>query len=331
MSSNVGRIARFFICAPIALFIFSCLANAQTPWRSTSVELSGDLVAVYFTSAEQGWIAGDAGYLASTNNGGRTWERYDLKMSEDINEIYFRNSENGYLVAGRKMFITSNSGRTWQESTLIAPGSIKTGTPEFLSIRFADKKRGLAIGSIWKKQGREDVIVDSLVMRTEDGGDTWQRIAVPARGELYHLVYNGSSHAWIVGDHGVILASTDSGRTWKAQSSGIRSPLYNIDFRDDDDGYAVGKSGVILRTTNGGETWNKVPTSSSETFMRVDFADDENGWIVGYRGTILRSSDKGLTWVKQDSGTSEHLYGLFMTRKYGSAVGAKGRVLQYIR
>ncbi len=309
----------------LALTCLSPAASAQ--WKIASSATKADLVAVYFTSAQSGWIAGDNGYLASTNDGGRTWSPYDLSTKNDINEIYFRNADNGYLVAGRTMFITRDAGRTWQETTLYKRGDFKNGTPEFLSIRFADRKRGLVIGSILNR----DVVVDSLVMRTEDGGETWQRITIPSKKELFHVDFNGSSHAWIVGDEGMILASTDGGLNWHIQSSGTKMPLYNVDFRDDNEGYAVGKSGTILRSQNGGSTWTKIHTGYTQTFLRVDFADDKNGWIVGYAGSILRSSDKGISWVKQDSKTKEHLYGLYMVKKFGWAVGAKGSIVEYLR
>lgn len=317
----------------ISLMLIICFVNAaaQGPWRESKCETDGDLVTVYFTSSDKGFVAGDAGYLASTTDGGKTWTRHDLNTTEDINEIYFRNSDSGYLVAGRKMFLTADGGKTWNETTLIKPGEIRNGTPEFLSIRFSDRRRGLAIGSIWRTVRNREIVIDSLVMRTEDGGETWQRTIVPAKGELYHLDYNGSSRAWIVGDHGVILATTDSGKTWRKQASGVTEPLFNIDFRDDKDGYAVGKNGIILRTENGGSTWERIFTSFKETFMRVDFADDKNGWIVGHKGTILRSGDKGRTWVKQESGTTSNLYGLFMMRRYGWAVGEQGLLLEHLR
>ena len=63
--------------------------------------------------------------------------------------------------------------------------------------------------------------------------------------------------------------------------------------------------------------------------MHVRFADDKNGWIVGYAGDILNRLGKGRTWVLQESGTNEKLYGLFMDKKFGWAVGAKGVVLRY--
>lgn len=303
-------------------------AVAQSSWSTTKVAANGDLVAVYFTSEDDGWIAGDNGYLASTQDGGRSWTKHDLKTTETINEIYFRNEKNGYLVAGRKMFLTSDAGRTWRETVLFSPGDFRTGTPEFLSIRFADKKVGIVVGSVLN---RNEQVIDSLVMRTEDGGETWQRISVPSKLELFHLDFVGDSKVWVVGDRGVILHSDDGGKTWQKQESGTARTLYNVDFRDSKDGYAVGGRGTILRTENGGKNWEPVATNFPSTFMRVDFADDKNGWIVGHGGTILRSGDRGKTWIKQESGTAESLYGLFMTRRYGWTVGANGTISRHLK
>ena len=319
-----GKLSIFLFLLIITTTAISALS--QTGWIKNPSGTTNDLVAVYFTSETDGWIAGDNGYLASTSDGGRSWKPRSLQTTETINEIYFRNEKNGYLVAGKKMFITNDAGQTWRETVLYRPADFKTGTPEFLSIRFADKKRGLVVGSVFDHANN---VLDSLVMRTEDGGETWQRIRVPVKTELFHLDYNGSSHAWIVGDEGVILSTVDGGNTWIAQNSKTRLTLYNVDFQDDEEGYAVGEKGLILRTGNGGVTWERVPNIEPVTFMRVDFADDKNGWIVGYGGVILRSSDKGRTWVKQASSTASPLYGLFITKKYGCAVGAKGTVITY--
>ena len=313
------------------LLILICSLNlfAQSGWTLQPSNVKGDLITVFFTGADHGWIAGDDGFLASTTDGGRSWVRFPLNTTENINEIYFRNDDNGYLVAGRKMFITRDAGRTWQDIRISRSGEFGAGRPEFLSIRFSDKKRGYVIGSVLRKSGDEEVVVDSLLMRTDDGGDTWRRIIVPTKAELFHLDFSGNSHGWIVGDGGVILATTDEGLTWNKQTSGTSTPLYNVDFRDDDEGYVVGKSGTILRTENGGAAWQTVTTDFKDTLMRVDFADDKNGWIVGYSGNILRSNDKGRTWTRQESSTHERLYGLYMDKKYGYAVGAKGLILRF--
>ncbi len=300
--------------------------RAQTAWKAAKSGGANDLVAVFFTSSERGFVAGDKGFFTFTTDGGKSWRKQFIQTEDDINEIYFRNNDNGYVVAGKKMFLTDDGGRSWREIRIYKPGDFRNLTPEFLSIRYADKKRGLIVGSLLDREGD---VVDSLLMRTDDGGETWTRILVPSKTELYHLDFVDSSRGWIVGDKGLILVTYDGGVNWQIQKSGTNKALYNVDFRDSDEGYAVGAKGAILRTSNGGEIWETVKTNFPGTFLRVDFADDKNGWIVGYGGTVLRSSDKGRSWIKQDSGTKENLYGLFMTKKYGWAVGAKGLIIQY--
>jgi len=302
---------------------------AQSTWVSSRINDSKDLVAVYFTSSDKGFIAGDNGYLGFTNDGGRTWGKQSLNTKEDISEIYFRNDDNGYLVAGTDLFMTKDGGRNWQKTVIFNQNDFKGLTPEFLSIRFADKKLGFVIGSLLKTIGDDVRVVDSFVMRTNDGGETWSRVIVPTKVELFHLDFVDNSRGWIVGADGMILRTSDSGLNWQIQRSNTKNDLYNVDFRDKDNGFAVGDGGVILRTETGGEVWTIVKTNFPNTFLRVDFADDKNGWIVGKNGTILRSSDKGKSWIKQESGTKEHIYGLFMSKKYGWAVGAKGLILRY--
>lgn len=322
-----------FCSYKFAFFIFVLIFSAQsvaaqTGWTVNRAAGSGDLVAVFFTSNEKGWIAGDEGYLAYTDDKGANWYKQDIGTKENINEIYFRNDDNGYLVAGKKMFITRDGGRSWRETVIYRTTDFKNAVPEFLSIRFADKKRGVVIGSLLN---RKEEVVDSLVMRTEDGGETWQRVIVPTKKELYHLDFVGSSRCWIVGDGGLIFASENGGASFQKQNSGTDKDLYNVDFRDESEGYAVGSRGTILRTENGGATWQTVKTNFPSTFMRVDFADDKNGWIVGYDGSILRSSDRGRSWIKQESRTTRNFYGLFTNKKIGWAVGAGGVIVQYNR
>jgi len=322
---------RVFNLQKTILFLFGVLflcqsSQAQSGWNVKQAKGAGDLVAVYFTSSDKGWIAGDKGYLASTKDGGRNWARQTLETDENINEIYFRNDNNGYLVAGKKMFVTRDAGRSWQETRIFNSSDFKGATPEFLSIRFPGKKLGFVVGSLLNKN---EEVVDSLVMRTRDGGETWSRVAISPKVELYHLDFVDESYGWIVGDKGIILMTYDGGLSWIKQKSGTDKALYNVDFRDEEEGYAVGAKGTILRTEDGGQVWEAVKTNFPATFLRVDFADARNGWIVGYGGSILRSSDSGKSWIKQSSETKANLYGLFTTKKIGWAVGAGGVILQY--
>lgn len=302
-------------------------AIAQDKWQANRETGSGDLVSVYFTSSDKGWVAGDDGYLAYTDDAGRSWNKKNLDTDANINEVYFRNDDNGYLVAGRSMYVTSDGGKTWRDLQVIERGSIKDGKAEFLSIRFNSKSQGFIIGSVLNNDG---LVIDSLLLRTVDGGESWSRILLPEiKTELIHLDFDGRKEGWIVGDMGVILATVDNGSTWNKQDSGTTAALYNVDFQDSKDGYVVGGKGTILRTEDGGQTWNSVSTWVQKTLFRVNFVDDKTGWIVGSEGTILRTYDRGKTWVRQDANTPNSLYGLYMEKKWGWSVGKGGIIIRY--
>lgn len=311
----------------VIIGLISVLPVFSQSWTASKTESRGDLITVFFTSASSGWVAGDEGFLANTSDGGKTWNRQKIETQDNINEIFFRNEDNGYLVAGRKMFKTTDGGRSWQEFRPLKDNKALNGTPDFLSVRFTGKKEGFITGSLFKVVKGEEVITDSLVLKTTDGGENWIRLTIPFKQEIIHLDFVNDNYGWMVGDGGLILFTSDGGKNWEKQNSGTDLALYNVDFRDKSEGYAVGKKGIILRTEDGGKNWERVKVSFPETFLRVDFADDKNGWIVGYKGTILRSSDRGKTWVKQESHTKSNLYGLYMTKKYGFAVGEAGTVL----
>ena len=314
-----------FIPITFLVLTISAAAFAQS-WKLGKIDSTGDLISVFFTSATRGWVAGDDGYLAYTNDGGTTWTRFPLNSNDDINEIYFRNEKNGYLVAGRKMFLTNDGGSSWRETVIYKPGDFKNGTPEFLSIRFADKKYGYVIGSLLNRQGE---VIDSLLMRTDDEGESWVRQPAPTKAELFHLDFSGTSHGWIVGDKGVIIATTDRGQTWHLQNSGTQRAIFAVDFLNDKEGFAVGGGGTILRTQNGGQSWQAVRANTTQALKRVDFTNEKNGWIVGFNGTVLVTRDAGASWSVLGVETKQRLYGLFVDRKYGYAVGEKGIFAQY--
>lgn len=322
MSNSIRAIFTLIVVA-----MLSSVVVAQGSWRVNRTKGNGDLISVFFTSESKGWIAGDDGYLAYTDNDGRTWRRKTLNTAANINEIYFRNSKNGYVVAGRKMFVTTDGGETWRDTLIIDRDKIGGGVADFLSIRFNSKSQGFIIGTILNDA---DEVIDSLLLRTVDGGKSWSRLTLPdVDTELFHLDFDGKREGWIVGDLGVVLATNDNGNSWTKQDTGITAGLYNVDFRDEKNGFAVGEQGTIIRTTDGGSTWEKVDSGVRNTLFRVHFVTDKEGWIVGSGGVILRTQDRGVTWTRQTSKTDKNLYGLFIEKKWGWGVGKGGLILKF--
>ncbi|HKS28662.1 MAG TPA: YCF48-related protein [Pyrinomonadaceae bacterium] len=309
------------------MILASVCADAQTAvWTAARRGLMGkDLNAVYFSDSKRGWIAGDGGFLSRTKDSGRTWSSQSVGTTDAINDVYFRDKEDGYLLAGNRIFGTTDGGETWRELREFRASEFGGAEAEFYSIRFSGKRRGWVVGSA----SRRDVIAESIIIHTNDGGLSWVRQLVPVREDLIHLDFTSDERGWVVGAGGTILFTRDGGQTWTKQSSGTTVTLFHVDFRNERVGWAVGERGTVLRTTDGGETWSTVPVPVSSTLLSVAFVDEDEGWIVGRGGVILRSNDGGRTWTRQESRTKENLYALFIDKKGGWAVGGNGMVLNY--
>ena len=314
----------------ILLFMFSgAVASAQGDgWvAAQSGAVGKDLNAVYFADSRRGWVAGDGGFVSRTTDGGLTWAQQSVETKDAINDIYFRNKDDGYLLAGNSIFQTEDGGATWREIRRYFATDFGGAQPELYSVRFSGKKRGWVVGSI----SADDVVVDSLVIYTDDAGKSWQRQRVPTKQELIHVDFADEKRGWIVGVSGTILHTADGGETWAEQLSNTKATLYHVDFRNERIGWAVGERATILRTTDGGLTWTPVEVKVRATFLSVEFPDEKAGWLVGRGGVILRSDDGGRSWIQQASQTKQNLYALYMDKKMGCAVGGNGTILQYAR
>lgn len=312
--------------ALIALAMTS--ASAQNGWRiAHPAEVKGrDLNTVYFLDSKRGWIGGDDGLVLATNDAGGHWAVQSVGGASAVNDIYFRDKENGYLLTGNRIFQSRDAGLTWREAHVFDQSRFG-GVPELYSVRFSGKNKGWIVGSISKG----DAVVDSLVLRTEDGGASWRRTTAPMHGELIHLDFVNDHRGWIVGADGTVLATTDDGETWFIQRSGTKSDLYHVDFKNENRGWAVGQKGTILRTVDGGGTWLQALIPFRNTLLSIQFVDEKRGWLVGRGGLIMRSEDGGISWVQQSTGTTQHLYSLFVENKNAWVVGGDGSVLQFAR
>lgn len=311
--------------AGLLLLTLIGVANAQRSWVPHRVNTGGnDLNTVYFVDGKRGWVGGDEGYLSRTDDGGQSWVRQTIPTKAAINDIYFRDKEIGFLLAGNAIFVTRDNGATWARSRTFLPEEFEGADVELYSVRFSSKNKGWVVGSVSKRER----VVDSILVYTDDAGQSWRRQRAPSRLELIHIDFVSDKRGWIVGADGTILFTRDGGESWTKQNTGTNATIYHIDFRGDKRGWAVGERGTLLRTTDGGETWTAIPTNVKVTLLSVHFVNDDNGFAIGRGGTILSTSDEGKSWVSQASTTTQNLYSLNFNKKIGWAVGGEGIVLR---
>lgn len=191
------------------------------------------------------------------------------------------------------------------------------------------------------------------VLRTSDGGATWQRLTVPGAEKLDFRDIDAVSEdvAFVLsigsGESSRIYKTIDAGRTWTLQftntdpkaffdAMAFWDPNRGIAFSDSVDGQLV-----ILQTRDGGKTWTRVPAAGLPPALDNEGAFAASGtnvavmgrdrvWIGTSTSRVLRSSDGGLTWAAASTplatGSSAGIFSIaFRDAEHGIVVGGDYR------
>jgi photosystem II stability/assembly factor-like uncharacterized protein len=182
--------------------------------------------------------------------------------------------------------------------------------------------RGLSVVSprvVWASGMR------GTVLRTVDGGATWERDTVPGASALDFRAIAATSrqvaHALSIGDSSRIYRTTDGGRTWSRRFAATRKGSFfdAIQFWDARHGIAmsdpVDGRFLIITTDDGGDSWQEVPASGMPAALPGEggFAasgtclvvtGDRDAWLVSGGASVARlyhSADRGRTWTVHDT------------------------------
>jgi photosystem II stability/assembly factor-like uncharacterized protein len=161
------------------------------------------------------------------------------------------------------------------------------------------------------------------VLRTVDGGKTWQRLTVPGAGALDFRDVDASSSrsAYVLsigrGEASRIYKTVDAGQHWELQLSNTDPDVFldAMSFRDERHGVAfsdsVGGRFVVFMTVDG-QRWERIPDSRLPPARPGEGAYAASGtniamtagriWIGTTAGRVLRSIDDGRTWTLAETG-----------------------------
>jgi photosystem II stability/assembly factor-like uncharacterized protein len=207
---------------------------------------------------------------------------------------------------------------------------------------FADERHAVVIG--------DPVNGKFQVLRTRDGGQTWQSIdsknippAVDGEGSFAAsnscVTTNGTGNIWFStgGPAARVFHSTDGGETWAVADTPIvrgapSQGTFSIAFRDPLHGVVAGgdyqhpeQTGPHLaRTEDGGKTWKLADVTPQKFFSAVAYVEGTTPGIVvvGPAGFGL-SGDDLHTW---NLSGDEGFHALASKQGVILAVGANGKI-----
>jgi len=191
----------------------------------------------------------------------------------------------------------------------------------------------------------------ATVLRTVDGGATWQKLNVTDEAlDFRDVDAIDTDTAYVLsignGPSSRIYKTTDAGKTWQLQfkNDDQKAFLDAMSFWDADHGIAFGDSVdlqfYILTTDNGGRTWSRVSTGNLPPALGNEGAFAASGtniaifgkthaWIgtgAAAKSRVLRTSDRGRTWQVADtplaSGGSAGIFSIaFRDAQHGVIAG----------
>ncbi|TMA60112.1 MAG: hypothetical protein E6J80_02730 [Deltaproteobacteria bacterium] len=309
------------------------------------------LAAVDFVDRRHGWVVGEQGVILYSEDGGVTWKEQQSGVSYPLFDVKFVDRERGWAVGhwGTILF-TDDGGRHWVERPLslaleergpIEPAAlhdvIDPGTGEVVAkagqLLTKELIAEIARRRISGVRIREDIVLNAvffldqahgwiagergLVLRTENGGETWERVALPRPPTK----------------QGEAAAEEELMTEEELAAFGVVAPppsLYGIFFVSPLQGWVVGQEGTIARTQDGGHQWEFQPSETREALYDVGIEGD-TGWIAGDKGTVLVSTNGGMRWERKELGLEYRLSWLrrlaVVSGDHAFLVGADGLVL----
>ena len=206
-----------------------------------------------------------------------------------------------------------DGGLTWMRKRL-APFNaesedLKNGAP-LLDVLMYDDSNGFAVGAY------------SLILRTVDGGETWQALNIL-----------GKSDTEVTDSQNVDDAMAND-ENWTFDQSDLAldeetDPHLNAITRTGDGSlFVVAERGAAFRSRDNGDTWERLQLPYEGSMFGVIGFEGGHVLAYGLRGNVYESFDLGDNWNRIETGTELSLMGGAGWQGGGAAlVGANGVVL----
>ncbi|PIQ63740.1 MAG: hypothetical protein COV99_01540 [Bacteroidetes bacterium CG12_big_fil_rev_8_21_14_0_65_60_17] len=297
-------------------------ADGGLSWQIQLDEPGTSFRSIAFANDQVGWAGTltNGRTLWETRDGGTTW----LNITDSIQGVdpagicgMVAVSDNvvygvGAFFGAPVVVRTKDGGQNWDSKF------VNDVTDTLVDVYFFDDMTGIATGGTSTVSSLDG---DVTVIRTEDGGETWERVYEGTRGPGiqgewgWKITFPTPDAGYISvetisnfnGLPAKILKTTDGGRTWspiEVDGSVSRAGLQGIGFVTADVGWAGGR-GVTSLTTDGGNTWQQLEHFSTLTgtgqldgnINRFLVVDDTTAFAIGQRVYQLNGLDALITDV----------------------------------
>ncbi len=166
-----------------------------------------------------------------------------------------------------------------------------------------------------------------IIVQSHDGGDSWQRKALPGKPFLVDVAAcpDGNFHAIDKAD-GIWSIQPDGG--WARQALPEMTEPQAMTCDDSNVLWVIGAFSTILHSGDAGSSWESWSLEEDIYLTTIQFIDERHGVVSGEFGTVLLSADGGVSWNRSnDLPNSFYPQSAYFTNPTtGWVVGLKGTI-----
>jgi len=214
--------------------------------------------------------------------------------------------ERGHILSSR------DNGLTWRQAR-VPTRVLLTGVHMF------DEQLGWAVG------------LDATIVRTLDGGLTWQlQYSDPDNQEpLLDVWFKDDKTGLALGAYGLFLTTQDGGEQWQPQrlSEDDDFHLNKMLALESGQWLIAAEAGMIYRSGDQAETWEALDSPYHGSFFGGLALGGSRTWLFGLRGHAFYSDDAGDSWTIVETGTQVMLTSALKSQAGDCYLGGLGGVL----
>lgn len=227
----------------------------------------------------------------------------------ELTDVAFANANVGVAVGDRgALWRTADGGRTW--TRCISQTDVRLESVSMVNANDAWAVGGYAVpteigpSSTVRSQG--------IVLRTKDGGLTWQSLHQPQLPALTRVKFFTRNQGIAVGASSSLFPSSifqtsDGGRTWNPLPLAVQESWTDGDFASMDLGCVLGRQGRPYSLMKNALEASTSPDPGRQRSTRLRFGRSGQAWMIGERGFVQTSLDGGRSWAVPRSLASENL------------------------
>ncbi|HEX2788283.1 MAG TPA: YCF48-related protein [Ignavibacteria bacterium] len=317
--------------------------NSGNTWSKLK-NAPGGLTSIYYNGDNLYAVSNNNCYVSS--NFGHNWASKELSFTSNISSKIRAYGDMLFLFFNNVIYKSIDNGTSW--TSVLVENEYEAS---FVDGEFINDKLILAGNSLYSfipqsgafqpllpgirnniKAGKSVNVNTSfavgnkgLLMKTIDGGTTWNKINLNTKANLSSIVIKGN-HIHIAGDSGVYIYSNDLGSTWTKSRLIFQSRnnnIHSINFLNELSGIICAEGGQLKTTTDGGRIWfDKSASQVNGIFKYIN-----NNLIAGVSDLFYKSSNNGNNWVSFPMDNGRNFYDInFLNENIGFIASDSGTI-----